>query len=113
MLDLLLPSRPRITSTARVVSSDPAIVQRGRDRERFRRWYAANRDRHVAAVKEWREANPERVKAWREKALTSMRARNRRNYLKRRAEVLAKRRAHYAANRERILAERRTKRGGL
>ncbi len=110
MLDLLLPAVPRITSPARVVSSDPAIVQRGRDRERFRRWYAANRDKHVASVKEWREANPEKVQAWREKALASMRARNRRNYLKRRAAILAKRRAHYQANRERILAERRTRR---
>jgi Recombination endonuclease VII len=33
---------------------------------RRRRWYVSNRGREIARVRKWQQANPERVKAWRE-----------------------------------------------
>jgi hypothetical protein len=34
---------------------------------RRRRWYEKNREREIARVRSWQQANPERVKAWRDK----------------------------------------------
>jgi hypothetical protein len=34
---------------------------------RRKKWYQENREREIARVKVWQQANPERLKAWREK----------------------------------------------
>ena len=34
---------------------------------RRKQWYAANKEREIARVRAWQQANPERLKAWREK----------------------------------------------
>jgi hypothetical protein len=34
---------------------------------RRKRWYAQNREREIARVRAWQQANPQRVKAWRTK----------------------------------------------
>lgn len=74
---------------------------RARDRERGARWRARNRERHRAAVRAWRVANPEKYKA--------IRARRKHDPERERACYL-RRRERTAPERETALAVRKAER---
>lgn len=82
-----------------------SLTKRERDRERERRWCAANRDRVNARARKYRADNPEKAKAsftkWRESHLEQERERQRAYREANREALRTKDRQRYAENRER------------